>query len=90
MWKPLLFFFLQNALVPSCAQVCYLVITPSHPSLQNALVPSCSQAMLFFTVDELGFSQRFLAAQGVLAFLCLLLGTVLYSRAVQVRLTLDP
>jgi len=51
--------------------------------LQNALVPSPAQAMLFFLTDELGFTQGFLALQGVLAYCGLLLGSVLYSRYVR-------
>lgn len=51
--------------------------------LSNALVPSCGQAMLFFYTDELKFSPEFMAAQGIVAFACLLLGSVLYSKLVQ-------
>mmetsp|Transcript_25798 Transcript_25798/g.83987 ORF Transcript_25798/g.83987 Transcript_25798/m.83987 type:complete len:183 (-) Transcript_25798:119-667(-) len=39
--------------------------------------------MLFFLTDELGFTQGFLALQGVLAYCGLLLGSVLYSRYVR-------
>mmetsp|Transcript_15722 Transcript_15722/g.31334 ORF Transcript_15722/g.31334 Transcript_15722/m.31334 type:complete len:455 (-) Transcript_15722:157-1521(-) len=48
--------------------------------LQSALVPSVNQAMLFFSTDVLKFSPEFLAAQGVLAYLGFLLGSVVYSR----------
>jgi len=48
--------------------------------LQYALVPSVSETMLFFATDVLKFSPEFLAAQGVISFLALLLGSVVYSR----------
>jgi len=73
------------------AQVAALVVALRRPRvhrplafffLQAALVPSVSQAMLFFATDVLRFSPEFLAAQGVLAYLCFLLGSVLYSRYV--------
>lgn len=48
--------------------------------LQRALVPSVNQSLLFFTTDVLRFSPEFLAAQGALAYLCFLLGSVVYSR----------
>jgi Na+/melibiose symporter-like transporter len=51
--------------------------------LQGAIVPSCSQAMYFFAADVLGFSQSFMAAQGLAAYLFLLLGTWFYTRFIQ-------
>jgi len=43
--------------------------------LQNALVPSCHGIMLFFLTEKLGFTTAFMSANGVVAYIALLLGS---------------